>query len=322
MTYLRALLVNAATIAACVSCSSAPAPEKAPLDLPAPPPPTFPDSFPRSAPPAVQRPADAPRKVDQPAVWQPRRDPQPDPMPAAASNPPEPRPAREPLREEPSLTAVADALERKLALDPRAREVRRQLVHVYLALGDWQRADAHVSQMPATTFEDRLLAACVSYRIGGPENREAMRLLAESQRDLANALPLEVRTARFCELDIPKVGRFHPLEKAEFLPGDRACLYLSFDNFALDESGGLYRVAIGFDYRILDRGGHELPWTESSGDRKEFKEDYRERVRDLCIPLRLTWPTHIGVGDYVLEVTATDRNGRRSTTQRLDFRIK
>ncbi|GEM_PF-4274199 len=306
--------------AICVSCSSGPAAEGDRVDLPAPPPPVFPGVAPKQAP------IPDPRDTQAPAVYQPRRDVRPKAPPDdPPSDPPreEVRPAAAQTPIPPATIADAAAtLERRLALEPSSREVRRQLVHLYLASGDWQRADEHAAMMPATTFEDRLLAACVAYRIGGPENRTALRLLADAQHELSDVLPFEVRTACFCDFHIPKAGQFRPLEKAEFVPGDHICLYLSFENFTLEETGGQFRVLLGFDYQIVDKAGNVLPWRESALDRKEFTETYRERVRDLCVPLLLSWPKNIGTGDYALEVTVIDKVGRKSATQRIDFRIK
>ncbi|MEK7865453.1 MAG: tetratricopeptide repeat protein [Planctomycetota bacterium] len=321
MSHQRALLAAVLT-AACVSCSSGPATEGP--DLPAPPPPVFPGVTQKQAPPPE------PRDTQAPAVYQPRTEPRRDVRPQAPPSDPHTSPPREDVRpaaaQEPAPPATiqdaAATLERKLALDPNSRETRRQLVHLYLAIGDWQRADEHASLMPSTTFEDRLLAACVAWRIGGPENRTALRMLADAQNELADIVPFEVRTARFCDFHIPKAGQFRPIEKAEFLPGEDACLYLSFDNFSLEEAGGQSRVLLGFDYRIVDKANNVISWPESARDRKEFTESYRERVRDLCVPLLLTWPRMIGTGDYVLEVTVTDQIARKSATQRIDFRIK
>lgn len=319
MSQQRALLAAVLT-AICVSCSSGPE-EGNRVDLPAPPAPVFPGVIPRQAPPPE------PRETQAPAVYQPRREAKPQ----APPNDPLPDPPREEVRpaaaHEPvppaTIQDAAATLERRLALEPNSRELRRQLVHLYLASGDWQRADEHVTAMPATTFEDRLLAALVAYRIGGPENRTALRLLADAQNELADFVPFEVRTARFCDFHITKVGQFRPLDKADFLPGEKnVCLYLSFDNFALEEAGGQFRVLLGFEYRIVDKAGDVVSWPESARDRKEFTESYRERVRDLCVPLLLTLPGHIGTGEYVLEVTVSDRIGRKSTTQRIDFRIR
>lgn len=318
MSQQRVLLAAVLT-AICVSCSSGPE-EGDRGDRPAPPQPKFPGVVWPQAPPAE------PRDTQAPAVYQPRREVKPQ---APPSDPP-PDPPREEVRPVAAQAPIPPAtiqdaaatLERRLALEPNSRELRRQLVHLYLASGDWQRADEHVTAMPATTFEDRLLAASVAYRIGGPENRTALRLLTDAQNELADAVPFEVRTARFCEFHITKVGQFRPLDKSDFVPGDHVCLYLSFDNFTLEEVGGQFRVLLGFDYRILDKAGEVIPWVESAQDRKEFTEMYRERVRDLCVPLLLTWPRSIGTRDYVLEVTVVDRIGRKSATQRIDFRIK
>lgn len=320
MASLRALLAAGLTLL-CVSCSTEPTTEGGRVELPPPPAPVFPG--------VVQRPAPPPQTSlsEEPAVWAPRQEP------SKAATPPADPPADPPGEGARPATAQApvppatidDAvatLERRLALEPSSREIRRQLVHLYLAKGDWERADQHAAELPATTFEDRLLAACVAWRIGGPENHTALRLLSDAQRDLSDIVPFEIRTARFCESHIPKVGQFRPLDKAEFVPGDRACLYLSFDHFGLEESGGQFRVLLRFDYRIVDRGGNLIPWTESAGGGKEFTEAYRERVRDLCVPLLLSWPRNIGCGDYALEVTVTDQVRRRSATQRIDFRIK
>lgn len=320
MAPLRSLLAAGLTTF-CVSCSSDPTAEGDRLDLPPPPPPVFPVDFRPHDPPS------APREDPEPAVWSPCEDPRG--LTAPPAHPPadlpreEVRPAATQIPTPPAtIEDAASTLERKLALDPNARELRRQLVHLYLASGDWPRADQHMAMLPVTTFEDRLLAACIAYRIGGPENRTALRMLSEAQRDLADVLPFEFRTAQFCEPHIPKVGQFRALEKAEFVPAENVCVYLSFDNFALEEIQDQFQVHLGFEYRILDRGGNTIPWSESARDRKEFQETYRERVRDLCVPLLLTWPRHIGSGDYTLEVTVTDRIGRKSATQRIDFRIK
>lgn len=298
---------------ACVSCTHTP-------DLPQPPPPVFPGVAAKAPP---QDPPRHPREV--PADWNPRHDPprMTHDNPPAQNNPPhdDVRPAVS--NEPPTLEALAATLERKLALDPNAREARRQLTHVYLALGDWERADKVMADGPApTTFEDRLLAASVAYRIGGPENRTALRLLGDAQAELSDILPFDVRTARFCEFNIPKAGQYHALPKSDFVPGEPACLYLSFNNFSLEDNGGTFHASLSFEYHIVDRAGNEIPWTESAKDRREFSEAFQERVRDLCVPLVLTWPKHIGSGDYVLEVTVTDRVGRKSTSQRIDFRIK
>ncbi len=322
MASLR-ILLSAGLTALCVSCASEPTTEGDGTDRPDPPPPVFPE-YRHDPPTAVPQPV---REPETAAVWQPRQEPRkgvappPDPPPDPPREEVRPAAAQQPAPPA-TIGDAAATLERRLSLDPSSRETRRQLIHLYLADSDWERADQHAAEMPVTTFEDRLLAACVAYRIGGPENRTALRLLADAQRELSDVLPFEIRTARFCERHIPKVGQFRPLEKAEFLPGEDVCLYLSFDNFELEATGDQFRVLLGFEYRIVDRGGNALPWAESARDRKEFTETYRERVRDLCVPLLLSWPNNIGIGDYVLEVTVVDRVGRKSATQRIDFRIR
>ncbi len=316
MNPYRGLLLFVLSVA-CASCSSS-----GKVDLPQPPPPVFPGVAAKAPP---QEAPQHPREV--PADWNPRHDPphMAHDNPPAANDPPhdDVRPAALDPIGPPPLEALAATLERKLALDPNARETRRQLTHVYLALGDWERADRSMADGPApSTFEDRLLAASVAYRIGGPENRTALRLLADAQAELADILPFDVRTARFCEFNIPKAGQYHAIPKADFVPGMDACLYLSFDNFSLEDAGGTFRASLTFEYRIVDRAGNEIPWTESAKDRREFSEAFQERVRDLCVPLVLTWPKSIGCGNYVLEVTVIDRVGRKSTSKRIDFRIK
>jgi hypothetical protein len=145
---------------------------------------------------------------------------------------------------------------------------------------------------------------------------EAAQHLREATAKLGQAASLVVRNLAFCS-EVTSYGVFKPFTKYEFKPGQEVLLYAELENFASETTEKGYHTALKSSYQILDSRGarvaeQEFPVTE---------EVCRNSRRDFFIRYFVYMPKRIYDGNYTLQLTIEDTQGKKVGQSTIEFAI-
>jgi hypothetical protein len=155
-------------------------------------------------------------------------------------------------------------------------------------------------------------------------NTDPSRRSAEAKQHLEGALaklgescPLVVTNLAFIT-EVRSYGSYKPVDKYEFVPGQRVLLYAEVENFKSIETAKGFHTVTRSSYQIFDARGNRI-------DEHEFSpsEEYCRRPRrDFFIGCEFRLPQRIEPGRHVLQLTVADLNSQKIGQGVIEFTIK
>lgn len=135
----------------------------------------------------------------------------------------------------------------------------------------------------------------------------AAKELREATRHAsAGSDSLEVRAVSFCTA-IEAYGQTTPFKKNQFKPGQQVILYCEVENFTASKLDGGFETHLQGSYDILDADGNKVDGQLLPADR-QVSSNY---LRDYFIAYQMGLPNSLPAGDYTLQLTIEDLNGRK-----------
>lgn len=144
---------------------------------------------------------------------------------------------------------------------------------------------------------------------------EAQALIREAYLVLWNEAPLTCPVYLFVEGEPESFGVYRPRLSQTFVDGETMYVYAEPKNYTLFKEGDLYHVYLSVGYAVYDKDGNYLGGEESW-------EDFRYLVRTPIFEFffSFSFSFDIDPGEYILEVTVTDRLSNKKTSFQLPFK--
>jgi hypothetical protein len=145
---------------------------------------------------------------------------------------------------------------------------------------------------------------------------EAVQHLRDAAGKLGQTAALVVRNLSFCT-EVTSYGVFKPFEKYEFKPGEQVILYAEIDNFTSQSTDKGFHTAMHSSYQIFDSRGAKV----SEQDYAVTEEVCRNPRRDFFIRYFVYMPKRIYDGNYTLQLTIEDTQGKKIGQSSIQFAI-
>lgn len=197
--------------------------------------------------------------------------------------------------------------------------LKDKLFYLYIAEGKFLEATKLIEpkNLASKDIVYQMSALALKYNFG--ETLDAYKLLENFYLTWQKFLPLEIEVI-LCRR-IAGFGDYEKFDNYEFSPGQKILLYVSLKNFGINESSGLWNVSIKFKLQGFKKG-NVVDEVKAMSFSATFKKIYKERIRDLFIPILVYIPSDIASGDYQLKINVEDTIANKKIDKIVDFFIK
>lgn len=144
-----------------------------------------------------------------------------------------------------------------------------------------------------------------------PQLREAAKYLSAATDSL------DVNALSFCT-EIESYGQIKEFETSDFEAGQQVILYCEVDNFTVSRLAEGYETHLQGSYDIYDEQNNKVVSQLLPAD----KQVSRNYLRDYFIAYQMYLPKKLGVGNYQLQLTMEDVNGKKYGQSKVGFVIK
>jgi len=167
-------------------------------------------------------------------------------------------------------------------------------------LGLWTMVDPEGHPVQSRRFSSAL-----------PQLREATRYLAAATDSL------EVRALAFCT-EILAYGQIKPFDRSVFKPNQQVILYCEVDNFVASKVDSGYQTHLQGSYDILNADNQKVASQLLPAD-QQVSSNY---LRDYFIAYQMHLPQNLEAGEYRLQLTMEDIEGKKYGQSSIAFKIQ
>ena len=222
---------------------------------------------------------------------------------------------------------LARVMDQQSGLSPTEQERRKIVAHYLMVLAGEPETAVNMikgfSEHERLALENQLrglwtLIDPKGHPSSGRRITEALPRFRQANMYLSAATDsLSLRNLEFCT-EIESYGQIKPFDGNRFVAGQQVILYCEVENFAAEETAGLFQTRLQGSYDIYDASGTKVVSQLLPMD----KQESRNRLRDYFVAYQMHLPQALPNGTYRLQLTIEDVVGKKYGQSNIPFEVR